>query len=183
MLLEGSWRNKTNKIILSYFINIEYIHQQIYMYTLNRTFYIPPNITQHRRSPRANYNRTNRKTPGALTTPHRRFKTVRKPSHKSQTPGALTAPFANQFHAISNTWTLLRDASIGSLLNERSHLRSRMNKLLQFCYGGCSFMHPRISPKTPARTMVGRHQSTTRTLPVRSTLGANKNNKFIILTH
>ena len=64
---------------------------------------------------------------------------------------------------------------------ERSHLRSRMTNLLQFCNDGCSFVHPRISPKTPARTLLGRHQNATRTSPFRSTPGANKNNKFIIL--
>ena len=57
------------------------------------------------------------------------------------------------------------DASKGSLF-ECSHLHSRMNKLLQFCIDGCSFVHPRFSPKTPARALLGRHPNTTRT-PVR----------------
>ena len=33
-------------------------------------------------------------------------------------------------------------------VGERSHLRSRMTKLLQFCKDGCSFVHPRIAENT-----------------------------------
>ena len=49
------------------------------MYTLDRTLNISPNATHNNDPPSANNNRTKRKTPSALTTPYRRFKTVRKP--------------------------------------------------------------------------------------------------------
>ena len=73
------------------------------MYTLDRNPHYPrkyclqPTIPDH-----ANNDRTNRKSPGALTTPNRRFKTMRI-IHRinRKTPGALTTPFASQFHAIS----------------------------------------------------------------------------------
>ena len=75
------------------------------MYTLDRNPHYPRKYCLQPTIPdRANNDRTNRKSPGALTTPHRRFKTMRI-IHRinRKTPGALTTPIATQCRPIPIT--------------------------------------------------------------------------------
>ena len=140
------------------------------MYTLDRTLNIPPNMTQYRRSPLRTTIARIAKLPAHSLRHIADSKPCKKQSHESQTPGALTTPFTTQYRAISDTVNaaagMIRSNSDGSFhtrlrryisefcvfVGERSHLRSRMTKLLQFCNHGCSFMHPRFGREhLPAR--------------------------------
>ena len=86
-------RNKTKYTEISYFIDItNYSTTNIHVYARSNLSYSPKYYSIST-IPRANNDRTNRKTSGALTAPYRRFKTVRVINGKNrQTPGALTTP-------------------------------------------------------------------------------------------
>ena len=84
------------------------------MYTLDRNPHYPRKYCSQPTIPnRASNDRTSRKSPGALTTPNRRFKTMRI-IHRinRKTPGALTTPIRE---SISRDFQYVNAASIGSL--------------------------------------------------------------------